>query len=129
VTPTKHRADDRLLLDGRPRSVNRRRRRDRSKAAKPKADPLQAVRDRQAREASWSLPKTGVDPFATVALKDRPMTPEQRSELSAMSRDPFLNFKYPPALTRGEADRLIPWLRREAKKRRREQQKTGKKLR
>lgn len=118
------RRDDALLLDGRPRSANRRKPLDQSKAAKAerakaKADPLQAVRRKQATEAKNALPKKGVDPFAGVRKADRPMTDEQRSTLSAMSRDPLLSFDYRQAatLTRGQADRLIPRLRQVVKQR------------
>lgn len=57
------------------------------------------------------------DPFVTTARRDRRMTAEQRSELAALSRDRFLNFSQVPTLTRGEAERLIPKLRRLAKTR------------
>jgi len=63
-----------------------------------------------------------VDRFANVAPADRPMTAAQLSELAALSRDPFLNFAHKPTLTRGEADRLIPALRKLAKRRRQENQ-------
>lgn len=62
-----------------------------------------------------------VDPFATTAKRDRPMTSEQRAALAALSRDRFLNFTYKPTLTRGEAEGLIPKLRKLAKTRHRAQ--------
>ena len=62
-----------------------------------------------------------VDPYVTTAKRDRPMLPEQRAELAALSRDRFLNFDYQPTLTRGEAERLIPKLRKLAKTRHRAQ--------
>jgi hypothetical protein len=114
VTATKHRADDGLMIDGRPRSFNRKPRRDRSKA---KADPLQRVRAKQATEAKQSLPRKPVDPFAGIPKMDRPLTPAQRSTLAALSRDPHLNFDNWQTLTRGQADRLIPRLRKLAKRR------------
>jgi hypothetical protein len=102
------------MLDGRPQSANRKPRRDRSKA---EADPLEEVRAKQATEAKQSLPRKPVDPFAGVPMKDRPLTPAQRSTLAVLSRDPQLNFDNWQTLTRGQADRLIPWLRKRAKRR------------
>lgn len=66
---------------------------------------------------------TRVDPYATVSKADRPMLPRQRSELAALSRDPFLNFDYRQALTlkRGQAHSLIARLRMLAKTRHRAQ--------
>jgi hypothetical protein len=61
--------------------------------------------------------KASVDQFATTAKEDRPLTPEQRSELAALARDPNMNLPGWQTLTRGEADRLIPYLRRKAKAR------------
>jgi hypothetical protein len=61
--------------------------------------------------------KRSVDPYATTAKQDRPLTTAQRSELAALSRDPHLNFDHWQTLTRGEADRLIPRLRKLAKQR------------
>jgi hypothetical protein len=179
VTPPKHRADDRLLLDGQPRSVNRWRR-DRSKAKqapvvqlsaddaelreqtiksgdvfvtrldgttetrsitatqrtgsvrgkrKVKAKPA-THRDRELTNLKAKTPaktttkgkraksrKRCVDPYATTAKGDRPLTPEQRSELSALARDPYMNFDNWQTLTRGQAERLIPRLRKLAKQR------------
>jgi hypothetical protein len=64
-----------------------------------------------------------VDPYATTPKADRPMLPQQRSELAALSRDPFLTFDYQQTLTltRGRADRLIARLRKLAEKRHRAQ--------
>jgi hypothetical protein len=126
VTPTKHRADDRLMIDGQPRSANRRKGRDQSKAKtsqeiSSKADAEARIRrqmDQQQRQgASNALPWKPVDPFAGIPLKDHPLTAAQRSTLAALSRDPHLNFDHWQTLTRGEADRLIPRLRKLAKRR------------
>lgn len=59
------------------------------------------------------------DPFVTTAKRDRPMLPEQKAELAALSRDPLLNFdlQLTRTLTRGQADSLIGRLRKVAKTR------------
>jgi hypothetical protein len=114
-------AGDHLMVTGESRDELRERRRRRRLKSKPK--PIDVVRKKQRREARFRLPNRPVDPYATVAKKDRPMTPAQRSELAALSRDPFLNFTFKPTLTRGEARELIPALRKLTKTRRREQQK------
>ena len=107
---------DALLVDGQGRAKIDPRKR------KAKADRLAAARKRQRRTSGPSRPVRPVDRFANVAPTDRPMTAAQLSELAALSRDPFLNFAHKPTLTRGEADRLIPALRKLAKRRRQENQ-------
>jgi hypothetical protein len=180
MSPTKHRADDRLLLDGQPRSVNRNPRRSRSKskpAPVPQLDAADAElreqtirsgdvfvtkldgttevrsitatqrsgsvrgkrkaktkpatpRDRELTTLKPTTPaktttkgkrsksrKRSVDPYATTAKADRPLTVEQRSELAALARDPYMNFDNWQTLTRGQAERLIPRLQKLAKQR------------
>jgi hypothetical protein len=121
VTPAKHRADDRLLLDGQPRSASRRRR-DLSKE-KPvgQAPVVQLIEDdRELRDKALKAGKVivtdvagnvsmtdpprsthqrrkrrkprRVDPFVTTRKADRPITPQQRSEFAALCRDRQLNF-------------------------------------
>jgi len=114
---------DVLMVTGESRSevdIRRRRRRPLKRRPKTSTDQLAVVRLKQDREAKQGLPKKPVDPFAGVPLKDRPMTDEQRSTLAALSRDQLLNFNFNTAamLTRGQADQLIPRLRRLVKQRR-----------
>jgi hypothetical protein len=180
MTATKHRRDDVLLLDGQPRSTNRKPRRSRSKPTTPplsaadaelreetirsgdvfvtkldgstevrsitgQARPSASVRGKRKMKSKPATPrdreltklkpttpaktkttkrkrrsksrKGSVDQFATTAKGDRPLTAEQRSELAALARNPYLNFDNWQTLTRGQADRLIPRLRKLAKQR------------
>jgi hypothetical protein len=112
-----------LMLTGESRAEHAERRRKRrpfKPTWKRTGYQLATNRKKQRREAAQRLPKKSVDPFAGVPLKDRPMTDEQRSTLAALSRDQLLNFNFNTAatLTRGQADQLIPRLRRLVKRRR-----------
>jgi hypothetical protein len=64
--------------------------------------------------------KPEVDPFVTTRKIDRPMLNEQRSELRSLCRE--LRLPYDATLTRGQANRLLPQLRKYAKTLLREQQ-------
>jgi hypothetical protein len=158
VTASKHRRrDDLLLVDGRPRSANRKPRRRRSPktstttppAVSPElrakaldagkvivtdaagtvsiTDPPRSPQQRRRRRKAKQ-----VDPFVTTRKVDRPVTSQQRSELAALARDRQLNFdpRLAATLTRGQADQLIAKLRAKAKTRHRAHMneiKTGKK--
>lgn len=71
------------------------------------------------RSTPAGMKGAGVDPYATTRLAQRPMLPEQKAELAALSRDPLLNFdlQLTRTLTRGQADTLIGRLRKVAKTR------------
>jgi len=139
------RRDDSIMLDGEPRSKDRKR--SRRSLVKP-APALQPIgNDPELREQGLAKGKVvvtdaagnvsiaepvrstqqrrrrrkpkRVDPCANTRKLDRSITPEQRSALAALARDRQLNFdpRNAATLTRGQAAQLIAKLTKTAKRR------------